>query len=85
MTLSQVMAEALESYPRLIIHGRFQNCATVRQLAKLAEAKGYRVEIDYNGFLHDVKLSEGFDSSAPIKDHTIRSAQRYLEQHPGPG
>lgn len=77
------MAEVWDNRPRLIIHGRLQNCATVRQLAKLAKSKGFEVEVQSSGFMHDVKLHEGFDSGAPLRNHTVRSAQRFFEQHPG--
>lgn len=83
MTLSQTMAEVWDNRPKLIIHSRLENCSSVISLARLAESKGYQVTMQASGFLHDVKLHEGSDSTATMRSHTIRSAKRFLESHPG--
>jgi hypothetical protein len=83
MTLSQTMAQVWDNRPKLIIHQRLENCASVQDLAKLATSKGFDVTVQVSGFLHDVKLNEGSDSSAALRSHTIRSAKRFLELHPG--
>lgn len=77
------MGEVWDNRPRLIIHSSLKNCATVHKLARLAESKGFQIEVQDSGLMHDVKLHEGFDSGAPLRNHTIRSAQRFFEQHPG--
>lgn len=75
--------ELYSNSPKMIVHGRLRNCATVRSLIDLAQSKGYEVRFEPSGFVNDVKLHEGFDNSAPMRNHTVRSAQRLLEAHPG--
>jgi len=69
--------------PKCVIHGRLRNCTTVLQLAQLAQSKGYDVSFDSGGFVNDIKLTEGFDAGAPTRNHSVRSATRFLELHPG--
>lgn len=83
MTLSQTMGQVWDNRPKLIIHQRLENCASVQELARLAVSKGFNVTLQASGFLHDVKLNEGNDSSSTLRSHTIRSAKRFLELHPG--
>ena len=83
MRVFQTMAEVWRNRPKLIIHGRLQNCGSVRELADLAVSKGFEIEVHPSGFMHDVKLHEGSDASAPLRNHTVRSARRFLELHPG--
>jgi tRNA(Phe) wybutosine-synthesizing methylase Tyw3 len=71
--------------PELIIHGRLQNVATAQKLAALAKQKGFKVLTGQGGFRRDVRLNEGFDVNAPVRDHTLMSALRYIENHPGSG
>jgi hypothetical protein len=72
-----------QNSPKLIIHGRLQNCKSVKELAQLAKEKGFEVQVEPSGFMHDVKLNEGFDAGAPLRNHSLRSAKRFLETHPG--
>jgi hypothetical protein len=72
-----------ENKPKFIVHGRLKNCTSVRDLVSLASSKGFDVSFEPSGFVNDIRLSEGYDASAPLRHHTIRSARRFLEQHPG--
>lgn len=71
--------------PELIIHSRLKHVASARKLAEMAEQKGYKVIIGEGGFRRDVKLNEGFDVNSPVRDHSLMSAMRFIEQHPGSG
>lgn len=69
--------------PRLVIHSSLKHCGTVVELAKLAQAKGYQVETQDAHMINDVMIHEGFDNSAPLRNHSVRTAKRFLERHPG--
>jgi hypothetical protein len=75
--------ELYNNRPKCVIHGRLKNCTTVQELAQLANAKGYEVLFDEGGFANDIKLSEGFDAESPVRNHSVRTARRFLERHPG--
>jgi hypothetical protein len=73
-----------KSQPRMFIHQSLRNCGAVLELAGMAKAKGFDVAFGADGhFTNDIKLNEGFDASAPLKSHSVRSAKRFLESHPG--
>jgi hypothetical protein len=72
-----------QNAPKFVVHGSLRNCTSVLELAKLAESKGFEVSFDEGGFANDIKLNEGFDSSAPVRNHSVRTAKRFIESHPG--
>lgn len=69
--------------PRLVIHYSLRHCSSVIDLARMAELKGFEVSFDEGGFVNDIRLNEGFDCSAPVRNHSVRTARRFIEQHPG--
>jgi len=75
--------ELYDNKPRFIIHGRLANCKAVIDLAKQASEKGFHVSYEESHFINDVKLNEGYDKSAPMRSHSIRTAKRFLDTHPG--
>ena len=72
-----------ENRPRFLVPERLQHCATVAELARLAESKGYLVSVESGAFINDIRMHEGFDNSTPLRNHTVRSARRIIESHPG--
>lgn len=71
------------SRPRMVIQNRIKHFKTVTQLVQLAESKGYDVSFEHGASMHEIQLSDGQDSLAPMRSHSIMSAQRYLQNHPG--
>lgn len=69
--------------PKFVIHHSLRHCTSVIELAELAASKGFEVSFDHGGFVNDVRLNEGFDSSAPVRNHSVRTARRFIEHHPG--
>jgi hypothetical protein len=75
--------DVYDNAPAFIIHGSLKNCTSVLELAELAQSKGFDVSFQYGNFANDIKLNEGFDKSAPVRSHSVRTAQRFLQGHPG--
>lgn len=72
------------SRPELVLHETLKNSGAAARLLELARSKGYAVSLSTTGgFVSAVRLHEGTDSSAPMRNHSIRSATRFLEEHPG--
>lgn len=71
------------SKPRMVVQSRIRHYRSVIDLVRQAEQKGYDVSFEHGHSMHEVRLSEGTDDLAPVRSHTIQSAQRYLEKHPG--
>lgn len=71
------------SKPRMVVQNRIRHFKTVTELIRQAEVKGYDVSFEHGHSTHEIKLSEGMDDLAPVRSHTIQSARRYLERHPG--
>lgn len=69
--------------PRFVIHHSLRNCSSVIDLAEMAKSKGFEVSFDEGGFVNDIRLNEGFDAGAPVRNHSVRTARRFIEQHPG--
>lgn len=79
MSSYEPFGELYENRPQMIIQERFKNCNSVMQLAEQAKSKGYQVIFEPGGFLNDIQMHEGYDSSTKLKNHTIRSAKLFLE------
>ena len=77
------LGELYDNKPKMLVHGSLVQCSSVRELARLAESKGFDVQVEPSGFMHDIRLNAGYDASAPMRHHSVRSAKRFLEQHPG--
>lgn len=71
------------SRPKLYIHSRARHYGSTRQLIDLAQKKGYDVFFEERGGAHDVRISEGTSDTAPMRSHSITSAAKYLQGHPG--
>jgi hypothetical protein len=75
--------ELYDNRPQFIIHGRLKNCKAVMDLAATAAEKGFQVSYQESRFINDVKLNEGYDKNAPMRSHSVRTAKRFLDTHPG--
>lgn len=73
-----------DGQPKMLVHQSLENCGSVLELVRLAESKGYKVSFNTDGhFTNDIKINEGFDAGSPMKSHSVRSATRFLNSHPG--
>lgn len=73
-----------QNRPELVFHESLRYSKSAMELAELARSKGYAVSLSSGGgFVNDIQLHEGFDHRAPVRSHSIRSARRFLEAHPG--
>lgn len=70
--------------PELVLHETLKNSGAAMRLLELARSKGYAVSVSTTGgFINAIRLHEGLDNHAPMRSHSIRSATRFLEEHPG--
>lgn len=76
-------AELYDNRPVLIVRDQLRHCATVIKLASEARSKGFEVQYSLGGFVNDVIIRENQNEEAPSKNHTIRSAKRFIENYSG--
>lgn len=69
--------------PQVIIHSSLQRSSATQELMRLAESKGFEVVLNDGIMASQAMIHEGYDRTAPLKNHNFRSAKRFLEYHPG--
>ena len=69
--------------PQVIIHSSLQRSSATQELVRLAESKGFEVVLNDRSMASQTMIHEGYDRTAPLRNHNFRSAKRFLECHPG--
>jgi hypothetical protein len=83
VTQYEPFAELYDNRPVLVVREQLRHCATVIQLASEARAKGFEVQFSPGGFVNDVMIREGQNEDIRPKNHTIRSAKRFVDNYCG--
>jgi hypothetical protein len=74
-------AELYKSGPVLVIREQLRYCASVAKLAAVAREKGFDVQYITGALINDAIIRESQSERAHSKNHTIRSASRFIENY----